>query len=195
MIDNYLIATSVKIQIDRRRGITVKFILVTCLLVLQSGLVLAAQSIEGFPLIPFGTSLSEVKQRVNTANLTNVSAEKQEGFNLVHANQMGDRGSSSLVFVINQKTDKLGLVVQRFDDLLTDRVIIKDFTKRFGEPMDETATKLIYEQIKADLPEGLQRVTVWADHSSGAKVAVSRFIRVLYFGSYVSIEYLDAGIM
>ena len=172
-----------------------KTILLTCLLMLQTSLVLAVQSIEGFPSIPFGASLSEVKQRVTTANLTNISAEQQEGFNLVHANQTGDRGGSSLVFVVNQKTDKLGLVIQRFNDLLTDRVMIKDFTKNYGEPMDETATKLIYEQIKADLPEGLQRITVWADHSSDAKVAVSRFIRVLYFGSYVSVEYLDTGIM
>ncbi len=162
---------------------------------LQSDFLLAVQSIEGFPSIPFGTRFSEVKQQIATVNFTNISAEQQEGFNLVHANQAGDEGNSSLIFVVNQKTDKLGLIIQRFDDLLTDRVIIKNFTKHYGEPMDETATKLIYEQIKADLPEGLQRITVWADHSSDAKVAVSRFIRVLYFGSYVSVEYLDTGIM
>ncbi|PHQ81009.1 MAG: hypothetical protein COB66_03440 [Coxiella sp. (in: Bacteria)] len=172
-----------------------KSILLMCLLMLQSGFVLAVQSIEGFPSIPFGASLAEVKQQVITANLTHISEDQQEGFNLVHANQAGYQGGSSLVFVVNQKTDKLGLVIQRFDALLTDRMIIKNFTKHYGEPMDETATKLIYGQIKADLPEGLQRITVWADHSSDAKASVSRFIRVLYFGSYVSIEYLDAGIM
>lgn len=185
-----------------------KKILLMCLLALQSSVfsnavssdvMAAAPSIEGFLTIPFGASLTAVKQGVSDLGFTDIVVEQKDGFSILQAFANNDSsasrwGDSSLVFVVNQATNKLGLVIQRYDDLLTDRVVIKDLTKQFGLPMDEKATALIYEQIKKDLPEGLQRLTVWADHEVEG-VAVSRFIRVLYFGDHVSIEYLDSGVL
>ncbi len=148
------------------------------------------EPLSGFLNMEFGTSLTSVKTVAESLGQKTLELDKGLQYTaLVTSRDVG--WSISTVSYIFPGHEKLGLVIEHYPDLLTDGILVKELTEKYGKPLGEKATGEIFEQIKGDLSKDLQRVTVWADKEDGH----DRFVRVLYFGKYVSVEYLDATLM
>jgi len=151
--------------------------------------VFADNAISGFENIPFGAPLEVVQKEILKKGMTQTGLVKEEdGYHIVQASRGDKWNKSTLTFIIDKKSDQLGLVIEDFTELLSDKALIKQMTDQYGKPLGEKATETLFEKIKAGLPADVERITVWADKQD-------RFVRVLYFGSHVAVEYLDTNIL
>jgi len=150
--------------------------------------VFAGNTINGFENIPFGATLEVVKKEILQKGAIQTGLVEEDNYTIVQASRGDKWNKSTLTFIVDKKSDQLGLVIEDFTEMLSDKALIKQMTDQYGKPLGEKATKTLFKEIKAGLPADVERITVWADKQD-------RFVRVLYFGSHVAVEYLDTRIL
>ena len=167
-------------------------------LLLVAGAALAAPTITGYGSAEFGMSPDEVRERLAVDGVTDVSEEQTADGDLLIDGRLGGAPAdgapaveTDLRYVFPAGSEQLALVVA-FHPEVADQAAVKErLTAEYGQPWEEEMAEWWLEQLAEGMPATPLAFTAWG----GDEQQRDRFVRLWTFEEYLTVEYLDTGLL
>ena len=159
---------------------------------LAPALAFGAGVIEEALGVRFGMSAEQVLQSVHSSARQELLSDEVMGRDrVIRAGRAQDGEQSHVLYVLPDSRDRLALVIETFPGRTDAEPIIADLRKRFGPPMPEGMAEKLLERMRAGLPEGVRKLTLWTGTGDDA----NRLVRLLHFDDHLAVEHLDPDLM
>ncbi len=158
----------------------------------------SAASLQGYGTLHFGMSVDEVRSRLDDVAVTTGDVYRSDGGDLILDAQSGpDVGAAGfspdtdLRFVFPAESEGLALVLEFHPDADRLREVRDRLEARYGPPWADDLSQQWFEQLKAEMPDGVSDLVIWGGDGDSRQ----RFVRLWQFEDYLSVEYLDASLL
>ena len=151
---------------------------------------LAGDTMDGYRSAQFGMSADEVKHVAEEDGvIINTVHETDDGDTLLDGHL--DDTDTGIRYVFPEGRDQLALVVKFHPEHDNPGPLVDRLRADHGDPWADDMAEQWFEQLRGDMPEGVQDLTVWG----GDEGARERFIRLWVFDDYLTVEYLDIELL
>ncbi|MCE8021781.1 hypothetical protein HOP51_16920 [Halomonas sp. MCCC 1A11036] len=171
--------------------------LVAALALAWAGVSAAAQGgPSGYRSAEFGMSSAEVIAYLENDGVAGIEMnETEDGDLLLDAElQAPDEPETDLRYVFPAGGDQLALVVAFHPDVTDYPRVRERLEAQYGQPWEAEMTEWWFEQLKADMPQEPNSLTMWGG-DGGEGHERGRLVRLWSFEDYLSVEYLDTRLL
>ena len=151
----------------------------------------AEQPLDGYRGAEFGMSVEELRASLDTDDIVTTNYEETPAGDVIIDGHLKEDENTGVRYVFPGGRDELALVVEFRPDTTEADALKADLSERYGEPWAEDMSEAWYEQLKHDMPNGVESLMVWG----GDAPHRSRFVRLWAFDDYLSVEYLDTELL
>lgn len=170
--------------------------LLTALALTATSIAVAAEEITGYRSAEFGMSSEEVLARLESDHIANIERHQTEHDDLLidGERQVDGEPVTDLRYVFPAGSDRLALVVAFHPEVADHAAVKEQLVSQYGQPWGEEMTEWWFEQLKGDMPQEPNGLTIWGG-SESERQERSRFVRLWAFDDYLSVEYLDTRLL
>lgn len=168
-------------------------VLAAAALLMTAALVGAAEPLNGYRSAEFGMSSEQVRERMEDDGVIGTTAHETADGDLVIDARLddGEDPETGVRYVFPGGRDRLALVLEFHPDPAAAGQVRNRLRERHGAPWADDLAAKWFDQLKEDMPDGVQELTVWG----GGEGNRDRFIRLWVFDDYLSVEYLDLNLL
>ncbi|MEQ4539619.1 hypothetical protein HBJ58_02660 [Halomonas desiderata] len=170
--------------------------LLTALALTVAAAATTAEEITGYRSAEFGMTSQEVLARLESDDVANIERHQTEGDDLLIDGERQVEGEpvTDLRYVFPAGSDRLALVVAFHPNVADHAAVKEQLISQYGEPWGAEMTEWWFEQLKGDMPEEPNGLTIWGGGES-AHNERGRLVRLWRFDDYLSVEYLDTRLL
>jgi len=148
-------------------------------------------ALGGFLSARLGSSAEELLIALKKDNIEITQDVTKNSARQIRGKHKGPLTTNNMIYVIPEKSKKLALIIEFYDNPDYHQQVIEDLTKQLGKSLGKEITQKTLEEGSGKFPPGIKELTMWAIKAGD----INLMVRVMRFDNYLAVERLDARLL